>query len=134
MNTFKMSPNSIINLACDIIDSLEEILSTSLLLTCEEIYAQLEYNLGYSLTHIRDIFKLTTNISLAKYITRRKYTIILLQITFKDFNKLTMHEKFFGIPKFKYKCLREFPRLVDAYLYKAAYKKFFPFHPQSFIS
>ncbi len=115
MNTFKMSPDTLFNLACDVIDSLEQILSTSLSLTEDEIYAQLEDNLGYSLTHIRDIFKLSTNISLAKYITRRKYTNILLRIPIKDFEKLAMHAKIFGIPKFKSKCLREFPLLVDTY-------------------
>ena len=115
MNTFKMSPNTLFNLACDVVDSLERILSTSLSLTEEEIYAQLEDNLGYSLTHIRDIFKLATNICLAKYITRRKYTNILLRLPFKDFEELAMHAKVFGIHKFKTKCLREFPLLVDTY-------------------
>lgn len=115
MNTFKMSPDTLFNLACDVIDSIEQILSTSLSLTEDEIYAQLEDNLGYSLTHIRDIFKLSTNISLAKYITRRKYTNILLRIPLKDFEKVAMHAKIFGIPKFKSKCLREFPLLVDTY-------------------
>lgn len=115
MNTFKMSTDTLFNLACDVIDSLELILSTSLSLTEEEIYAQLEDNLGYSLSHIRDIFKLSTNISLAKYIRRRKYTNILLRIPIKDFEKLAMHAKFFGIPKFKSKCLKEFPLLVDTY-------------------
>lgn len=115
MNTFKMSPNTLFNLACDVIDSLEKILSTSLSLTQDEIYAQLEDTLGYSLTHIRDIFKLSTNISLSKYINRRKYTNILLRIPIKDFEKLAMHTKIFGISKFKSKCLREFPLLSDAY-------------------
>lgn len=115
MNTFKMSPDTLFHLACDVIDSLEQILSTSLSLTENEIYAQLESNLGYSLTHIRDIFKLCTNISLAKYIIRRKYTNILLQMSVNDFEKLTMHAKILGIPKFKSKCLREFPFLVEAY-------------------
>lgn len=115
MNTFKMSPDTLFNLACDVIDSLEQILSTSLSLTKEEIYAQLESNLGYSLTHIRDVFKLSTNMGLTKYITRRKYTNILLRIPIKDFENLTMHAKIFGIPKFKYRCLREFPLIVDTY-------------------
>jgi len=115
MNTFKMSPDTLFNLACDVIDSLEKILSTSLSLTENEIYVQLEDNLGYSLSHIRDIFKLSTNISFAKYITRRKHTNILLRTPIKDFEKLTMHAKFFGIPKFKSKCLREFPLLSDTY-------------------
>ncbi len=115
MNTFKMSPDTLFNLACDVIDSIEQTLSTSLSLTEDEIYAQLEDNLGYSLTHIRDVFRLSTNISLAKYITRRKYTNILLRIPINDFEKLTMHTKVFGIPKFKSKCLREFPLLVDTY-------------------
>ncbi len=115
MNTFKMSPNTLFNLACNVIDSLEQILSTSLLLTKAEIYAQLENNLGYSLTHIRDIFKLSTNITLAKYITRRIYTNILSQILYEHFEKLTLNEKVFGIQKFKKKCLHEFPLLADTY-------------------
>lgn len=115
MNTFKMSSDTLFNLACDVIDSLERTLSTSLSLDNTEIYSQLEDDLGYSLTHIRDIFKLATNISLAKYITRRKYTNILLQMPFKNFDELAMHTKVFGIQKFKSKCLREFPALVDTY-------------------
>lgn len=115
MNTFKMSPYTLFNLACDIIDCLEEMLSTSLSLTDEEIYAKLENNLGYSLTHIRDTFKIATNISLSKYITRRKYTNILLLMSRENFESLTMHAELFGIRKFKSKCLREFPLLVDTY-------------------
>lgn len=115
MNAVKMSPNTLFNLACDVVDSLEQILSTSLLLTPDEIYEKLEDNLGYSLTHIRDIFKLATNISLTKYIWRRKYTNILLQIPIKEFQKLTMYVEVFGIQKFKYKCLREFPSISEKY-------------------
>ena len=115
MNTFKMSPDTLFNLACNVIAFLEQILSTSLSLTNQEIYTQLEDNLGYSLTHIRDIFKLTTNMSLAKYITRRKYTNILLRMPLKNFDELPMHAKVFGIQKFKSKCLHEFPALVDIY-------------------
>lgn len=109
MKIFKISPDTLFNLAFDVIASLEKILSVSSLLPDKEIYSLLEEDLSYSLTHIRDVFKLATNISLRKYITRRKYTNILLQMSFEDFDKLTMHATVFKIQKFKSKCLREFP-------------------------
>lgn len=114
MNAIKMSTN-LFTFACNVIDSLEEILATSLQLNNYEIYARLEENLGYSLAHIRDVFKLATNISLTKYIDRRKYTNILLQMSFTEFDELAMNAKKYGIQKFKSKCLREFPELVSAY-------------------
>lgn len=40
MNTFKMSPDTLFNLACNVIAFLEETLSTSLSLTNQEIYTQ----------------------------------------------------------------------------------------------
>ena len=115
MKIFKISPDTLFNLAFDVIASLEKILSVSSLLPDKEIYSLLEEDLGYSLTHIRDIFKLATNISLRKYITRRKYTNILLQMSFEDFDKLTMYATVFKIQKFKSKCLREFPLLNNKY-------------------
>lgn len=115
MKIFKISPDTLFNLAFDVIASLEKILSVSSLLPDKEIYSLLEEDLGYSLTHIRDIFKLATNISLRKYITRRKYTNILLQMSFEDFDKLPMHTTVFKIQKFKSKCLREFPLLNNKY-------------------
>lgn len=115
MNTFKMTPDTLINVACDVIDSIEKILSTSLTITHTAIYAQLEEDLAYSLSHLRDIFKIATNISLAKYITRRKYTSILLQMSYDDFKNLTMHAPVHNIQKFKMKCLCEFPFINDAY-------------------
>ena len=80
MNTFNQYPDTLLKLTCKIIDSIEEILSASLSLTCKEICEQLENNLSYSLSHIRDIFKFTTKISLVRYKKRRKYTIFLSQI------------------------------------------------------
>lgn len=115
MDAFKMTKNELFKQACKIIDSIEQIQATSLSLTNKYICAELEEQLGYSLSHMRDIFKLSTNMSLTKYIKRRKYTNILSKITAKDFKAFTMSKQVFGIQNFKSKCLHEFPLLNTSY-------------------
>lgn len=115
MNVLKMSPQNLFLFACNILDSIEAILPDHLLADNSEIYAELESTLNTSLSHIRDVMPFATNTSLCKYITRRRYTIILQQISSEDFRKMKMHAKKYGINKFKYKCLQEFPFLEKSY-------------------
>ena len=60
----------------------------------------------------------STGTTLAKYITRRKYTYLLLKISAEKFEQLTMHATVFNIQKFKTKCLQEFPELATSYSLK----------------
>lgn len=115
MNILKMSTQNLILFACDITDSIEAILPDHLFADSREICAELESTLSISLSHIRNVMPFATNISLCKYITRRKYTIILQQISFKEFDKIKMHAKYHGIEKLKYKCLKQFPLLKESY-------------------
>lgn len=115
MNVLKMSPPNLILFACDITDAIEAILPDHLFADNEEIYAELESALNISLSHIRNVMPFATNISLCKYITRRKYTIILQRLSFNEFDKMKMHAKYHGIEKFKHKCLQEFPLLKESY-------------------
>lgn len=113
MNTLKMLPDTLFNLTSTIVDAIEKNLLSTMHFSNQQIYLQLEETLAYSFTHMRDTFKLATNISLVKYITRRKYTTILQQMSSADFDKLTVHTKINGISKFKGKCLHEFPLIRD---------------------
>lgn len=118
MNLFKLSPDTLYNLTCDVIDTLEYMIPESSFLSNNEVYAQLEETLGYSLVHIRNVFDFSTGTTLAKYITRRKYTYLLLKISAEKFEQLTMHATVFFIQKFKTKCLQEFPELATSYSLK----------------
>ena len=53
--------------------------------------------------------------SLTRYITRRKYTILLLRMSEECFKNLTIHKQYYGIKEFKRKCLHEFPTLKNNY-------------------
>ena len=118
MNTYKMSTRNLFNLACDVLDTLEEMpLLTSM--SNLEIYTQLEEKLGYSLRHIQDVFSLATGMGLAKYIKRCKYTNILTQMSGEEFAQLKLNAKVCGIKKFKSKSMQEFPKLI--YTYDAEY-------------
>ena len=81
MNLFKLSPDTLYNLTCDVIDTLEYMIPESSFLSNNEVYAQLKETLGYSLVHIRNVFDFSIGTTLAKYITRRKYTYLLLKIS-----------------------------------------------------
>ena len=118
MNLFKLSPVTLYNLTCDVIDTLEYMIPESSFLSNNEVYAQLEETLGYSLVHIRNVFDFSIGTTLAKYITRRKYTYLLLKISAEKFEQLTMHATVFFIQKFKTKCLQEFPELATSYSLK----------------
>lgn len=118
MNLFRLSPDTLYNLTCDVIDTLEYLIPESSFLSNNEVYAQLEETLGYSLVHIRNVFDFSTGTTLAKYITRRKYTYLLLKISAEKFEQLTMHATVFNIQKFKTKCLQEFPELATSYSLK----------------
>ncbi len=118
MNLFKLSPDTLYNLTCDVLDALEYLIPGSSFLSNNEVYAQLEETLGYSLVHIRNVFDFSTGTTLAKYITRRKYTYLLLKISAEKFEQLTMHATVFYIQKFKTKCLQEFPELATSYSLK----------------
>lgn len=118
MNLFRLSPDTLYNLTCDVIDTLEYLIPESSFLSNNEVYAQLEETLGYSLVHIRNVFDFSTGTTLAKYITRRKYTYLLLKISAEKFEQLTMHATVFYIQKFKTKCLQEFPELATSYSLK----------------
>lgn len=76
MNLFKLSPDTLYNLTCDVIDTLEYMIPESSFLSNNEVYAQLKETLGYSLVHIRNVFDFSIGTTLAKYITRRKYTCL----------------------------------------------------------
>ena len=106
------------NLTCDVLDALEYLIPGSSFLSNNEVYAQLEETLGYSLVHIRNVFDFSTDTTLAKYITRRKYTYLLSKISAEKFEQLTMHATVFNIQKFKTKCLQEFPELATSYSLK----------------
>lgn len=95
MNLFKLSPDTLYNLTCDVIDTLEYMIPESSFLSNNEVYAQLEETLGYSLVHIRNVFDFSIGTTLAKYITRRKYTYLLLKISAEKFEQLTMHATVF---------------------------------------
>lgn len=56
MNLFKLSPDTLYNLTCDVIDTLEYMIPESSFLSNNEVYAQLKETLGYSLVHIRNVF------------------------------------------------------------------------------
>lgn len=71
MNLFKLSPDTLYNLTCDVIDTLEYMIPESSFLSNNEVYAQLKETLGYSLVHIRNVFDFSIGTTLAKYITRR---------------------------------------------------------------
>lgn len=118
MNLFKLSPDTLYNLTCDVIDTLEYMIPESSFLSNNEVYAQLKETLGYSLVHIRNVFDFSIGTTLAKYITRRKYTYLLLKISAEKFEQLTMHATVFFIQKFKTKCLQEFPELATSYSLK----------------
>lgn len=118
MNLFKLSSDTLYNLTCDVIDTLEYLIPGSSFLSNNEVYAQLEETLGYSLVHIRNVFDFSTDTTLAKYITRRKYTYLLSKISAEKFEQLTMHATVFNIQKFKTKCLQEFPELATSYSLK----------------
>ena len=68
MNLFKLSPDTLYNLTCDVIDTLEYMIPESSFLSNNEVYAQLEETLGYSLVHIRNVFDFSTGTTLAKYL------------------------------------------------------------------
>lgn len=87
MNLFKLSPDTLYNLTCDVIDTLEYMIPESSFLSNNEVYAQLEETLGYSLVHIRNVFDFSTGTTLAKYITRRKYTYVAAQNFCHKFSK-----------------------------------------------
>lgn len=118
MNLFKLSPDTLYNLTCDVLDALEYLIPGSSFLSNNEVYAQLEETLGYSLVHIRNVFDFSTDTTLAKYITSRKYTYLLSKISAEKFEQLTMHATVFNIQKFKTKCLQEFPELATSYSLK----------------
>lgn len=118
MNLFKLSPDTLYNLTCDVLDALEYLIPGSSFLSNNEVYAQLEETLGYSLVHIRNVFDFSTDTTLAKYITRRKYTYLLSKISAEKFEQLTIHATVFNIQKFKTKCLQEFPELATSYSLK----------------
>ena len=118
MNLFRLSPDTLYNLTCDVIDTLEYLIPEYSFLSNNEVYAQLEETLGYSLVHIRNVFDFSTGTTLAKYITRRKYTYLLLKISAEKFEQLTMHATVFYIQKFKTKCLQKFPELATSYSLK----------------
>ena len=118
MNLFKLSPDTLYNLTCDVIDTLEYMIPESSFLSNNEVYAQLKETLGYSLVHIRNVFDFSIGTTLAKSITRRKYTYLLLKISAEKFEQLTMHATVFFIQKFKTKCLQEFPELATSYSLK----------------
>ena len=115
MSTLYMTIDRLFSLSYSTINSIEKILSKSLSFTNREIFYQLENDLGYSIDHIRSVFSFATNIGLVRYITRRTYTIILLNMSFEHFNKLPMQATIHGIYKFKCKCLQEFPLLTNSY-------------------
>ena len=92
MNLFKLSPDTLYNLTCDVIDTLEYMIPESSFLSNNEVYAQLKETLGYSLVHIRNVFDFSIGTTLAKYITRRKYTYLLLKISAEKFEQLTYDE------------------------------------------
>lgn len=118
MDLFRLSPDTLYDLTCDVIDTLEYLIPESSFLSNNEVYARLEETLGYSLVHIRNVFDFSTDTTLAKYITRRKYTYLLLKISAEKFEQLTMHATVFHIQKFKTKCLQEFPELATSYSLK----------------
>ena len=66
MNLFRLSPDTLYNLTCDVIDTLEYLIPESSFLSNNEVYAQLEETLGYSLVHIRNVFDFSTGTTLAK--------------------------------------------------------------------
>lgn len=115
MKTYEMKTDTLLVIANRIIDSVEKALSASLEQSPPDICNNLEGELFYSLSYLRNVFKVATNISLSKYITRRTYTNILLQMKSEEFNTLPLNKEIFGIPNFKRKCLIEFPFLSTIY-------------------
>lgn len=119
MQPLKMLSETIYEETCNIIDAVEEILPKNLYTSNAAVTQRLEETLAYSLSHIRGVFSLTTEMGLSKYITRRRYSIILCKKFDEDrFCSLPLSKSVCNIRKFKEKCLIEFPLLTKEYSLK----------------
>lgn len=115
MNITNLTTETIYKHTSNIIDTIESLLPHSIYLTDKEILNQVTDTLHFNQDYIRTLFKFATDITIIKYIKRRKYTVLLSQMTSADFDTLNQTETKFGIKNFKSKCLKEFPNLK--YLY-----------------
>lgn len=119
MQPLKMLSETIYEETCNIIDAVEEILPKNLYISNEVVSQEIEEKLGYSRAHLRGVFSLATEMGLFKYITRRRYSIILCKRFDKDsFHSLPLSKSVCNIRKFKEKCLIEFPSLTKEYSIK----------------
>ncbi|MCC0634788.1 hypothetical protein [Clostridioides sp. ES-S-0001-02] len=111
MSTINMKEETLINLTSEITEAIEEIIKQKSCYT--KLDCLLEEKVHYSLSHIRDVFGITTGIGLNKYITRRIYTHILKSMDEEIFCNIKQKEKICNIPNFKIKCMNEFPFLCN---------------------
>lgn len=119
MQPLKLLSETIYKETCNIIDAVEEILPRNLYASNEGVSRVLEEKLGYSRAHIRDVFSLATEMGLFKYLTRRRYSIILCKRFDEDsFRRLPLSKSVCSIRKFKEKCMIEFPALTKEYSFK----------------
>lgn len=107
-----MKEENLVKLSLEISKEVEKLIPISLK-NCVSIDVLLEKNMLYSRSHMRDVFGATTGIGLTKYIARRTYTLIIEEIGKEKFNKLKQKEKVYNIHSFKYKCIKEFPCILD---------------------
>lgn len=84
-------------------------------MTNKGIDDRLEDELYYSISYLRDTFSAVTGKSLKKYISRRIYTLILQNMSHKEFLNLLLTEKVGEINRFKIKCLKKFPDIEKKY-------------------
>ncbi|MBE5900344.1 MAG: helix-turn-helix transcriptional regulator [Lachnospiraceae bacterium] len=115
MNISQMSDGTLHSHTLKILNRIEDILSRPCTQSDSHICRTIADELGYSLSYVRDIFKISTGISIRKYITRRRYTIIVSSYSADEFCQLKMHETIQGVKNFKLKVFREFPMLKSTY-------------------
>lgn len=116
MQQLKMRNSTLYKETCDIIDEVEEILQKNLYISNANVSTKLETKFGYSLSHMRAVFSLATEMRLYKYIVRRHCTIILCKkFDAKEFDNLSSAKTICNIRNFKRRCLSEFPLIARNY-------------------
>lgn len=117
-----MNNDSILTIASNTLELAEELIC-GYELDDKRVVNKLEKQLRYSTEHLRHAFKISTNMTLRRYIKRRIYTKILMEMTEEEFRAMPKNKAIFQIKNFKGKCLKEFPSVLECHCLENMQKK-----------